>query len=67
MGVELDSRAHHADLASFESDRARDRALQAGGHRIVRVTARQLRREPEAVARELRRLVAGARGTLVRS
>lgn len=67
LAVELDSRAHHANLASFESDRAKDRALQAAGIRVVRLTPTQLGSEPEVIERDLRRLRAGAGGTLDRS
>jgi very-short-patch-repair endonuclease len=51
--VELDSRTIHDTTAAFESDRARDRAPQAAGWRVVRVTWRQLREEREALAADL--------------
>jgi len=56
--VELDSFAIHATREAFESDRARDRALQAMGYRVVRITWRQLRSEPHAIAGQLRALLA---------
>jgi hypothetical protein len=56
--VELDGRAFHATTSAFERDRARDRALQVAGWRVVRVTWRQLASEPEAVVADLRRLLA---------
>ncbi|MDX6697705.1 MAG: hypothetical protein QOE65_1102 [Solirubrobacteraceae bacterium] len=56
--VELDSHAYHGTRAAFERDRRRDRLLQAAGWRVVRVTWRQLRDEPESVARDIRRLLA---------
>jgi len=56
--VELDGRAVHATRSAFERDRARDRALQVAGWRVVRVTWRQLDSEPEAVVADLRRLLA---------
>ena len=59
--VELDGYASHGTRTAFERDRARDRALQATGWRIVRVTWRQLHEQPGAVARELRALVAPRR------
>jgi very-short-patch-repair endonuclease len=56
--VELDGRAVHGTARAFESDRERDRILLAEGWRVTRVTWRQLRDEPEAVIRDLRRLLA---------
>jgi very-short-patch-repair endonuclease/predicted transcriptional regulator of viral defense system len=55
--AELDGHASHATTAGFERDRARDRALQAQGWRVIRVTWRQLHDEPAAVARDLDRLL----------
>jgi very-short-patch-repair endonuclease len=54
--VELDGRATHGMTAAFERDRARDRILQAAGWRVIRVTWRQLHRQPTAVASDLRTL-----------
>jgi very-short-patch-repair endonuclease len=54
MAVELDGNATHATRSAFESDRARDRALVAGGWRVMRITWRQLLDEPEALTRDLR-------------
>ncbi len=56
--VELDGRAVHATGTAFERDRARDRALQVAGWRPVRVTWRQLAREPLALEADLRVLLA---------
>lgn len=58
LAIELDGRAAHGTAAAFESDRERDRILQAEGWRTARITWRQLRDEPEAVARDLRRMLA---------
>ena len=44
--------------AAFESDRLRDRALQAAGYRVMRMTWRQLHDAPAAVAADLRALLA---------
>jgi Protein of unknown function (DUF559) len=52
--VELDGRAFHYSAGAFEGDRARDRALIAAGWRVVRVTWRQLTREPAALSADLR-------------
>ncbi len=60
VAVELDGHAYHSTRAAFERDRARDRALQAAGWRVIRVTWRQLRDEPEAVLADLRRLLAAS-------
>ena len=51
--VELDGRAFHDAAGVFEADRARDRALIAAGWRVVRVTWRQLTREPAPLAADL--------------
>lgn len=60
--VELDGRAVHATDRAFESDRQRDRALLAEGWRSTRITWRQLRDEPAAIAADLRaQLAAGNR------
>lgn len=56
--VELDGNRTHATRAAFEGDRARDRALQVAGWRVVRITWRQLQQESRALAADLRRLLA---------
>jgi very-short-patch-repair endonuclease len=53
LAVELDSRSVHQTVQSFESDRAKDRALSIAGWRPVRFTWRQLDR----VGGELPRLL----------
>jgi very-short-patch-repair endonuclease len=55
--VELDGRAVHGTQRAFEADRERDRILLAEGWRGIRVTWRQLRHEPDAVASDLRRML----------
>jgi predicted transcriptional regulator of viral defense system len=55
--VELDGYAVHGARRNFESDRARDRGLQAAGWRVIRITWRQLVYEEEAVAADLRCLL----------
>lgn len=57
--VELDGRATHGTDQAFESDRQRDRILLAEGWRWARVTWRQLRDEPAAVADDLRAALQG--------
>lgn len=56
--VELDGHEAHGTRAAFEADRKRDRRLHAAGWTVVRVTWRQLRDEPDAVAADLRTLLA---------
>jgi very-short-patch-repair endonuclease len=58
--VELDSHSAHDNGFSFESDRARDRALQANGWTVIRVTWRQLHDEPAAIAAHVRALLGGS-------
>lgn len=47
--VEVDGFEFHASRASFESDRKKDAHLSARGFQVIRVTWRQLTREPEAL------------------
>lgn len=59
--VEVDGFAYHASRVRFERDRIRDARLAARGFRVVRVTWRQIVREPEAtVARLAQALAFGA-------
>lgn len=51
--VELDGGAVHRTARAFETDRQRDRILLAEGWRSLRVTWRQLREEPAAIAADL--------------
>jgi hypothetical protein len=51
--AELDGRAVHGTAAAFERDRARDRALNAAGWRVVRITWRQLSWEARELAADL--------------
>ena len=55
--VELDGHAAHAGTLAFETDRARDRRLEAAGWRVVRITWRQLHDTPYEVEADLRRLL----------
>jgi predicted transcriptional regulator of viral defense system len=57
--VELDGYETHSTRAAFERDRARDRALQAQGWRVIRITWRQLQEEPQTIAAQLRALLKG--------
>ncbi len=55
--VELDGRATHGDIDAFECDRERDRALQAAGWRVIRVTWRHVHRHGEGLERDLRAIL----------
>jgi very-short-patch-repair endonuclease len=55
--AELDSREVHDTDGVFESDRWRDRVLMVEGWRSIRITWRQLRDEPNAIAADLRGLL----------
>jgi very-short-patch-repair endonuclease len=61
--VELDGAAAHATPHAFETDRARDLALQAASWRVARITWRQLLDEPGTVAAKLRQFFAPASGS----
>jgi very-short-patch-repair endonuclease len=56
--VELDGKAAHANIRAFESDRARDGALQAAGYVVTRVTWQRLQRDQARLAAELRAILA---------
>ncbi|MDX6648638.1 MAG: hypothetical protein QOJ97_589 [Solirubrobacteraceae bacterium] len=55
--AELDGHTFHGHRQAFERDRLRDRRLQTEGWRVIRITWRQLHREPEALAADLRLLL----------
>ena len=61
--VELDGHASHATRRGFETDRERDRRLNAAGWRTVRITWRQLHLDPAAVRRDLEALLTSSRST----
>lgn len=56
--VETDSRRVHGTVAAFEKDRVRDQILTAAGWTVIRCTWRQLRDEPETLAKTLRTILA---------
>jgi very-short-patch-repair endonuclease/predicted transcriptional regulator of viral defense system len=58
--VELDSRAFHMTVAAFETDRERDRILQAAGWRTIRITSRQLERDAGRLRDDLWKLLGAA-------
>lgn len=53
LALEFDSRKFHGDRRAFERDRRRDQDLVAAGFRVIRVTARQLEKEPLRVIARL--------------
>jgi very-short-patch-repair endonuclease len=56
--VELDGWQGHKSRSAFREDKARDRRLTAAGYTVTRLTWNQLDDEPEAVAVDLRVLLA---------
>jgi very-short-patch-repair endonuclease len=54
--VELDGGKAHRTRSAFESDRERDRRLQAAGWRVIRVTWRQMD-DSKAILDDLRKLL----------
>ena len=48
--LEFDGWGAHGHRLAFESDRKRDQVLVAAGIRVLRITDRQLKHEPIAVA-----------------
>ena len=57
--VELDGYAAHSSPSSFERDRRKDADLVLRGYRVIRISWRQLRDRPEAVAARLGQALAG--------
>jgi hypothetical protein len=55
--VELDGHFTHSTRSGFERDRERDRVLHTAGWRVVRITWRQLHRDPAALASDLGKLL----------
>jgi very-short-patch-repair endonuclease len=56
--VELDGWQGHKTKTAFREDRARDRTLRVAGYSVTRITWNQLDDEPEAIAADLRALLA---------
>jgi len=59
--VELDGGGVHRTRNAFESDRERDRVLLTAGYRTMRVTWRQLEREPDSLVSDIRHLLSTTR------
>jgi very-short-patch-repair endonuclease len=49
LALQVDGVQFHGHRRAFESDRRKDQVLTAAGYRVIRVTWRQLKREPLAV------------------
>jgi very-short-patch-repair endonuclease len=47
--VEIDSIAFHMTPSAFERDRVRDAILQKAGYRVLRISEKRLKTEPQAV------------------
>jgi predicted transcriptional regulator of viral defense system len=60
--VELDSRSFHMTVPAFETDRERDRKLQAAGWRTIRLTWRQLEHDAAQLRDDLWRLLGATPG-----
>jgi hypothetical protein len=54
--AELDGHQAHGTRSAFESDRERDRRMQVGGWRVIRITWRQLD-QPGSLSHDLHRLI----------
>jgi very-short-patch-repair endonuclease len=65
--AELDGFAVHGTRRAFEDDRARDRALQVAGWRVVRITWLQLRDDADTIGEQLSALLATPRTPSPRS
>ncbi len=55
--VETDGHRTHGTRQQFELDRRRDQRLGAAGWRVIRITWRQLKREPERIAETIRAML----------
>jgi hypothetical protein len=53
--IEVDGRAWHSTLEAFEGDRLRDNHAQLAGWRVLRITYRMLKEQPEMVRNMIRR------------
>lgn len=59
--LELNSFAHHADLAAFDATMRRQAEMVAAGLVVVPITPREVREDPEGLKRKLRAAVEKAR------
>ena len=59
--VEVDGYEGHSGRIAFERDRLKQARLQARGVAVMRVTGRQIRRDPDGVLARLREALSTAR------
>ncbi len=60
--ADVDGHAFHGHRAAFERDRRRDQALAAAGYRVIRVTWRQMEREPLGLVARIAQALAAPGG-----
>jgi very-short-patch-repair endonuclease len=58
VAVEIDGFAFHSTRDRFEADRKRDGELRKAGLTVIRISWRQLEREPEAVIADVAQALA---------
>jgi very-short-patch-repair endonuclease len=58
--IQADGRAHHSSATAFEDDRARTNQLEAAGYTVLRLTWKQVTRDPDAVVALVRAALAKA-------
>lgn len=51
--IELDHPKYHTSPRAFENDRVRDATLQKAGIRVLRITAKRLNHQPQAVLQDI--------------
>jgi very-short-patch-repair endonuclease len=64
VAVEAPSYAFHHDRQQWEKDQRRLNLLVASGWRVIYVTARQMRQQPEVVAAQIRSTLQGTAAPL---
>jgi very-short-patch-repair endonuclease/predicted transcriptional regulator of viral defense system len=58
LNAETDGKKFHRTAQAFETDRYNDQRMLAGGWRVIRITWKQLEREPQRVVALIARLLA---------
>lgn len=67
IAIEIDGRAHHSSRRRFEGDRRKDGWLRGRGVEVIRLSWRQITREPTATAVQVGQALALARARRVRA